>query len=508
MSEQKPLIGTATEKLSAGRKLAFAVGTLPAAITNTVVGFFLTAFLLEVAAVPPSFASAILFAGRAWDAVTDPIVGYSITRTHTRWGQLKPWIGGALGPCAACYLLMWMVPDTGTTGKVVYYLAFYLGFQTFYSCYHVPYTSLTVHLSPHAAERDSATSFRMIFEVLAVLIGSVLQGAIISNSNDDECKSCDPNADDGDPLADEKKNYVVAAVIITIIMVICGAILLFFVPEDRTGHSQHESFFKVFRFAMRARSYRYLTMSFLWVWMAVAMVQANYILWIKYVIDRNDHFQNFLIILLLFTFASVPIWYMIMNKMGKKATFGIGVILCIPNFLVSFVVPADVSTAAMYVGSAYGGFCISCVYLLPWAMLPDVIDETELETGVRREAVFYSYFVFFQKLGAGVAIGLSTMALSNAGYISDPCCGEVQPDSVANTLRFSQGIIPIILSAFSLGFLYMYPIDFERQMELKAMKTEHLSGNGKRQDDSMSLKSTRTRTVEVDPVNQSTESTA
>lgn len=40
----------------------------------------------------PFYASIILFVGRAWDAVTDPMVGFFISKTPwTRLGRLMPW---------------------------------------------------------------------------------------------------------------------------------------------------------------------------------------------------------------------------------------------------------------------------------------------------------------------------------------------------------------------------------------------------------------------------------
>ena len=44
-----------------------------------------------------------------------------------------------------------------------------------------------------------------------------------------------------------------------------------------------------------------------------------------------------------------------------------------------------------------GGLSLGAAYLLPWSMLPDVIDEIELRTNERSEAIYYSFFVFFQK---------------------------------------------------------------------------------------------------------------
>jgi Na+/melibiose symporter-like transporter len=57
------------------------------------------------------------------------------------------------------------------------------------------------------------------------------------------------------------------------------------------------------------------------------------------------------------------------------------------------------------------GSSISCGFLLPWSMLPDVIDEYMILTGSRKESIFYSFYVFFTKLGVGLAVAISTAFL-------------------------------------------------------------------------------------------------
>lgn len=89
---------------------------MPYAMCNTVVGFYLSIFLLEVAIVSdvinklepiviwvfcilthciqldPVYVLIIVFSGRVWDAITDPIVGYLTSLTKTRFGRLRPWL--------------------------------------------------------------------------------------------------------------------------------------------------------------------------------------------------------------------------------------------------------------------------------------------------------------------------------------------------------------------------------------------------------------------------------
>ena len=42
------------------------------------------------------------------------------------------------------------------------------------------------------------------------------------------------------------------------------------------------------------------------------------------------------------------------------------------------------------------------------SMLPDVVDEHALKNDVRREELFYAFFVFGNKFSAGLTLGIST----------------------------------------------------------------------------------------------------
>ncbi|KAG7253508.1 hypothetical protein CRUP_008734 [Coryphaenoides rupestris] len=49
-------------------------------------------YLLDVAQITPVQASIVLFVGKAWGAVTDPVVGFFITKSSwTKIGRLMPW---------------------------------------------------------------------------------------------------------------------------------------------------------------------------------------------------------------------------------------------------------------------------------------------------------------------------------------------------------------------------------------------------------------------------------
>lgn len=103
--------------------------------------------------------------------------------------------------------------------------------------YHVPYTAMTVHVSETSQGRDSATAYRMCFEVLSVLFAAVFQGLVVAQlggGSASACRNCtatgDPDSAGGDHKED-RNAYLVCAIVIGSIMVVCGSITFFGIQE-------------------------------------------------------------------------------------------------------------------------------------------------------------------------------------------------------------------------------------------------------------------------------------
>jgi hypothetical protein len=78
-------------KLSLLSKLCFGVGGIPYQMCANSLALYIQAFLLEIAQIRPRQVSIILFSARGWDAICDPIVGFLVSRTKTRFGRFRPW---------------------------------------------------------------------------------------------------------------------------------------------------------------------------------------------------------------------------------------------------------------------------------------------------------------------------------------------------------------------------------------------------------------------------------
>ncbi|XP_073164948.1 sodium-dependent lysophosphatidylcholine symporter 1-like isoform X7 [Lepidochelys kempii] len=363
------------------RKLCYAIGGAPYQLTGNALGFFLQIFLLDVVQLEPFHSSLILFLGRAWDAVTDPAVGFLVSKSPRRkLGKLIPWIVCSTPFGVVFYCMVWSTPSDAmpVSLKFLWYLAMYCFFQTSMSCYHVPYSSLTMFLGGNPRDRDSATAYRMGVEVFSTLVGSGIQGQIVGGYHASMMKSCSmPNGtlynSTSPGLTDTLENTVVASL-------------------------------------------------------------------------------------------SIPFWQWFLVHFGKKPAVFVGLPLIIPALIVITLVSHNFLVFVFMVVLA--GCSLAVLYLLPWSMLPDAVDDFRLKNPncLNLEAFFYSFYVFFNKFAGGLSLGISTMSLHFAGYRASDCTHN---PSVILTLRILMAPVPITLLLIAMAIFSFYPIDEERRKQMR-----------------------------------------
>ncbi|XP_071483837.1 sodium-dependent lysophosphatidylcholine symporter 1-B-like [Diadema antillarum] len=481
--ESTPLVPASppppTRKRSSSRvmlrhKVCYGLGGMPYQLTNTVIGFYISVFLLDTAQISPSSASAVIFAGRFWDAITDPFCGYLVMKTDTRFGKLKPWMFFGAPAAAGMYFFIWYVPGFENEGSLLaWYLLFYCGFQTMLTLYHMPYSTLTLYLSENQADRDSATLYRMASEVAANLLGNLIMGQTVAGfTRGYERPGCDVNGtsnniSDETYIQQEKKGYSIGAFVICVVLLLSASSALFGTTEKKIKKKDNEeemNFSMALKKVLTFKPYVTLMLSFLFLMLAVMTIQGNYALFIKYSMEEDDY-QNYIIVIIFCGFALMPLWQMFLLKFGKKAALFVGTLANIPMFLAHAFLPTGYPWA-LYIFCVFAGNAISVAMLVPWSMVPDVIDDFLIKTGNTYEAVFYSFFVMFTKFSAGVALAVSTLALGASGYVSAAC---EQPYAVSRTLRILVSAAPLGCTIVGLVFLLFYPITEEIRKKNKTL---------------------------------------
>uniref|UniRef100_A0A674D7S2 MFSD2 lysolipid transporter A, lysophospholipid b n=1 Tax=Salmo trutta TaxID=8032 RepID=A0A674D7S2_SALTR len=481
-------------RLTICNKLCYAVGGAPYQITGCALGFFLQIYLLDVAQLDPFYASIILFVGRAWDAVTDPIIGFMVSRSPwTRFGRMLPWIVFSTPLAVVSYFLIWYVPVI-EDGKVIWYLVFYCLFQTLQTCFHVPYSALTMFISEDQKERDSATAYRMTVEVLGTVIGTAVQGQIVGMANPPCILAPGDNMTeltntDHFTLYDKlsKTAYMIASGAICSIYILCAVVLFFGVKEKKESprpRSELMSFWQGIGLVMGHRPYVKLVMGFLFTSLAFMLLEGNFALFCCYTLGFRNDFQNILLVIMLAAMLTIPFWQWFLTKFGKKNAVYIGTSSVIPFMILVVCVKSNLIIT--YMVSFAAGVGVAAAFLLPWSMLPDVVDDFQVQNPDSKghEAIFYSFYVFFTKFASGISLGISTLSLDFAGYITRGC---TQPENVDITLKVLVSAAPIGLILIGLVLFRSYPIDEERRQGNRKLLQEQRENEADSETDSTEL---------------------
>ncbi|KAM9785944.1 sodium-dependent lysophosphatidylcholine symporter 1-B-like [Neosynchiropus ocellatus] len=450
------------------RKLCYALGGVPYQITAVAIGISLQIFLLDVVQLEAFYVSLILFTSRAWDAVTDPLVGYLVSRSKwTPIGKLTPWLLLSTPFAVLSYLLLWFLPRG--TQSVMWFLTATCLFETVMSCFHVPYLSLNMFLGGNQRDRDSATAYRMSVEMLAMLLASVIQGQVVSVYNAEKQEACgqlDHDAPGGSApprtaaLQETQKAFLTSALVIGGVFFICSLVLFLGVREHRAPvvavDRPRLSYLASARRLMCHAPFQRLLLGFLFSSFAFQMSLGNFALFCSHAAGLGPEFQHLLLVLLVSASVAVPIWQLVLLRIGKKATVFIGLSLFIPAAIIVACVPGSLPVSMTM--CILMGFSVATVFLLPWSMLPDVVDDFAAKhpscTG--QEPLFFSCYAFSTKLVGGLSVGISTMTLQFVGYRADDCH---HGDGVVTALIVLFTPAPIALLLIGMLCFHFYPID-------------------------------------------------
>ncbi|XP_029794083.1 major facilitator superfamily domain-containing protein 2B [Suricata suricatta] len=458
--------------LSFCTKVCYGIGGIPNQVASSATAFYLQLFLLDVAQIPAAQASLVLFGGKVSGAAADPVAGFFINRSRrTGSGRLMPWVLGCIPFITAAYFLLWFLPPF-TSLRGLWYTTFYSLFQALATFLQVPYTALTMLLTPSPKERDSATAYRMTMEMAGTLMGAAIHGLIVSGAHGPQ--RCQDTSLPG-PVAvspDATRLYATAAAAVAVTYPVCSCLLCLGVKErpdsSVPASGPGPSFLAGLALTVRHLPYLKLVISFLFISAAIQVEQSYLVLFCTHASRLHDHVQGVVLTILVSAVLSTPLWEWVLQRFGKK-TSAFGICVVVPFAILLAAVP---TAPVAYVVAFVSGMSISVSLLLPWSMLPDVVDDFQQQHqhGPGLETIFYSSYVFFTKLSGAGALGISTLSLEFAGYEAGAC---EQTEQVVVALKVLIGAVPTCMILAGVCVLMVSPTpkvprqDFSRQLSLQ-----------------------------------------
>jgi len=445
-------------------KLAYGSGELGPALVGNMMIFYLLFFLTNVAGIPAGLAGMVPMVGKIWDAINDPIIGWLSDHTRNRkWGRRLSWMLAFMVPCAVIIALQWWVPPFDSAmARFWYYVAIVFLYNAVSSAITVPHTSLMPELTADYEERTNLVSFRSAFSISGSVGFIVLAGAAQFAG-----------------LSGERLYFVLGLVcsiilIGTVLWCVFGIRTTALARERalaaRTRHHQRFPIREQLRIVFTNKPFLYVCAVFTFSWLAVQITASVLVYYAIYWMRLPESQVPALMLSVMGTAVLVlPLWVRLSHRKGKKTVYGIGMGFFIAA-QIGLMLLQPSQTVWMYVLGVAAGFGVSTAYLIPWSLVPEIIEYDELKTGQRREGVYYGFMVLLQKVGLGLAVFLVGIALEAAGFLakSPGQPPPEQPESALTAIRIAIGPLPGICLVLGLLAAWFYPITKKKYQTILA----------------------------------------
>ncbi|KAM3618124.1 uncharacterized protein V6R79_015922 [Siganus canaliculatus] len=330
-------------------------------------------------------------------------------------------------------------------------------------------------------ERDSATAYRMCAEMVAMLLASIIQGQVVAVYNtekEESCQQLDHEATQSvspaqtAPLQETEKAFLTSALVLGALFFLCSLVLFLGVTEQRGPLASDDKVRPAYLTSLKMLvchiPFQRLVLGFVFSALAFQMSLGNFALFCSHAAGLGAQFQHLLLVLLVSATVAVPLWQIVLLSVGKKITVFIGQSLFIPAAIVVACLPSNLPV--FMIMCVLMGFSVATVFLLPWSMLPDVVDDFAVKNPTCKdlEPLFFSCFAFCLKLAGGLSVGISTITLEFVDYRAGACTHGAE---VVTALIVLFSPVPIVLLLIGMIFFHFYPISERQPSQLQ----EHLT---------------------------------
>ena len=453
-------------------KLGYLFGDFGNDFTFILSTTILMKFYTDVMGVSAGAVGTIMMLARLADSFTDVTMGRICDRSRIvpGVGKFRPWILRMCVPVAAASFLMYLTaPAVWPYGlRVLYLLVTYLLWgSVFYTAVNIPYGSMASAISPEPGDRQSLSTFRTM--------GGTLAGMIIGASL---------------PLiAYQKVNGVetligprvtLAAGVFSLLAIVCYLLCYALTTERVTPQENHAparftSVADMLAGAVRNRALISIIVASVLVLLAQLTMQnmAGYV-YPDYYNNASAQSASTLLMMGAMLIAAVSAKPLCARFGKAEVIAGASLLASVVCLVTFFVRPQSVWTFVLLQTLCWLG--LGVFSMVCWALITDVIDYAELQSGVREDGQIYALYSFARKLGQAVSAGVSGWLLTLIGYV---------PGSAAQAEGVLSGVFTIatLVPAIALGLLaavlaLWYPLH-KRQVDenVERLKEKH-SANG------------------------------
>ncbi|MCL4450198.1 MAG: MFS transporter [Candidatus Thermoplasmatota archaeon] len=380
-------------KLPISKKITYGIGQL----SYNTPAFFLSAYIYIFYSPLQGrvFLSAYLvgvsvFVGTLIQALANPFIGNWSDKSTYKVGRRRFFLLTGFIPLSVFFALIWAPFTTGI--RLAILLTFYLLAYNFLFAYVVlPYLSLVPELTTDSQDRVILTTISAYFGIFGIILASVLPLILFIL----------------------KFSYTVVGTIIAVIMLLSLLTVIVSVKEKPTGqivpkkYSVGAAFVQTFK---NKTFDRYIV--------AYLFFQFGFYFFLSslgYFVERivlpgnpsyNSYVGLFTLIAVLSTIIFSPLLVRYSKKNGEKKAFilftGLLGLAMLLTFFIGFVHIIS-NMLQMTLLMVFAGLGLTSYFILPNAIISEIIDEDETLSGFRREGMYFGVQGLLERIPSGLS---------------------------------------------------------------------------------------------------------
>lgn len=341
--------------------------------------------------------SIILFAGRAFDAVIDPLIAHISDKHKSSLGRRIPFMRIAFIPMSVfCVLLFFPLYHSSSNTNIVWMAVIQLFYYFFFGMYMIPYNALLAELG-HTAQAKLDLS-------MAQSVGFMF-GVLISAAS----PAMATGLQQAMPELSRLQAYQYCILGLNVFAAVCMAIPAFFIPERKYCKQAvvTEPLFKSLRTALGNRNFVVFAIADSCYFMAIAIITAGLMYYIKSMLNMEEWLGTiFMLVMVLITLMLYPVVVKFGTRFSKKkmmvlSFLGVALVFAEIFYLGKFPVSPIIQVSVLMISFGVPGAFLG---ILPNTVVADIAHQSRRETGENKEGMFFGMRAFFQKVGqtAGV----------------------------------------------------------------------------------------------------------
>lgn len=434
-SEALTSIGERTPEidLSLYIRTGWGLGTFGMSLMFQAVSLLVLHYLVDYAGISAALAGSLIGLAKAYDAVTDPLMGTISDRTNSRWGRRRPYLllGAVISALSFALIFNLATFDHLSAQQTVFLVAFALLLNaTGYTIFNVPYLAMPAEMTNDYHERTKLISFRAGAVALGGIFATAIGPAIISRFG-------------GGIAGHSAMAYCLGAVILA-----AGTIC--FLMTARAPTLMHSSisgtgFAAQLRTAAGNRPFLLLLGVKICHLTGLAIYLSSMPFFFNVILQRPlSHMGLYFLTQSTCILVSQFGWVAFTRRFGKNAAYYLAVLFYVSALLSWLLAGADEATAEILARAVFTGTGAGGVLLIGQSLLPDTMQYDYQRTGIRREGIFAGVYTTVEKLSFALGPTLMGLLLGAAGYVAGAEAATSQSSASEWVIYAGVSILPAV----------------------------------------------------------------